>query len=402
MRAIVLAGGGARGAYQMGAWRALRELGVDYQMVFGTSIGAINGAMMAQGDYELTEQLWVNLTLDQVMKNGVNLDFNLEVMLAQKTELMNFLRQYINNRGADISPLVELLSRIVDEERLRKSGVDFGVTVVKFPALKGLEMGLEQIPQGRLVEYLLASAAIFPAFPMRKIGEEMFLDGGYYDNLPINMALRRGADQIIAIDLWNSITHARYVDRPGICYIHPSRPLGGMLMFEHGLMENSRCLGYMDALAAFGKLWGKSYRFRPHRGRVLRRLAEGWAMDVLRLEAALGSRTPFKQILGGSASARDSLLRALEIAADIFELEPLRIYDAERMAQSIRSACGQCLQALRSGEGFQMAREKDCAVARILEELDNQGALQGDILGLCASQPEAALAALALHWLKKG
>ncbi len=49
-----------------------------------------------------------------------------------------------------------------------------------------------------------------------------------------------------------------------------------------------------------------------------------------------------------------------------------------------------------------MAREKDCAVARILEELDNQGALQGDILGLCASQPEAALAALALYWLKKG
>ena len=50
MRAIVLAGGGARGAYEMGAWRALRELGVEYQMVLGTSIGAINGVMMVQGD----------------------------------------------------------------------------------------------------------------------------------------------------------------------------------------------------------------------------------------------------------------------------------------------------------------------------------------------------------------
>lgn len=74
------------------------------------------------------------------------------------------------------------------------------------------------------------------------------MDGGYFDNLPINMALHRGADQIIAIDLWNSPTHGRYMDRPGILYIHPSRPLGGMLMFEPKLMENSRCLGYLDTL----------------------------------------------------------------------------------------------------------------------------------------------------------
>lgn len=405
MRAIVLAGGGARGAYEMGAWRALRELGVEYQMVLGTSIGAINGVMMVQGDYELAEKLWAGLTLDQVMKNGVNLDFNLEVMLRQKAELMNFLRQYINNRGADISPLVDLLYRIVDERRVRNSGLDFGLTTFKFPALRGMEVGLEQIPQGKLVDYLLASAAIFPAFPMRKIGEELFLDGGYFDNLPINMALRRGADQIIAIDLWNSPTHGRYMDRPGILYIHPSRPLGGMLMFEPKSMENSRCLGYLDTLAAFGRLWGASYRFRPRRGRALNQLANGFALDVLRLEAGLGPRTPFKQLLsagGGEPSARDTLLRALEIAAGIFDLEPLSIYDAWHMAGELREACGLCLKAIRGADGLQVVREKDCATARILEELDQTGRLEGDIQGLCAAHPEAALAAMALYRMTKG
>lgn len=50
--AIVLAGGGSRGAYQLGVWKALREMGVDYQLVTGTSVGALNGTLMVQQDYE--------------------------------------------------------------------------------------------------------------------------------------------------------------------------------------------------------------------------------------------------------------------------------------------------------------------------------------------------------------
>ena len=57
-RAIVLGGGGSKGAYQIGAWRALRELGVDYHIITGTSIGACNGALMVQGDYERALELW--------------------------------------------------------------------------------------------------------------------------------------------------------------------------------------------------------------------------------------------------------------------------------------------------------------------------------------------------------
>ena len=68
-RAIVLGGGGSRGSYQLGAWQALNELGVDYQMVLGTSIGSINAALMAQGDYALSEHLWETVAV-QVEPEG--------------------------------------------------------------------------------------------------------------------------------------------------------------------------------------------------------------------------------------------------------------------------------------------------------------------------------------------
>ena len=48
VRAVVLGGGGARGAYEVGVWQAMAELGMDYQVVTGTSVGALNGALMVQ------------------------------------------------------------------------------------------------------------------------------------------------------------------------------------------------------------------------------------------------------------------------------------------------------------------------------------------------------------------
>ena len=56
--AIVLAGGGSRGAYQIGVWKALREMGIDYQLVTGTSVGALNGVLMVQQEYDKALAVW--------------------------------------------------------------------------------------------------------------------------------------------------------------------------------------------------------------------------------------------------------------------------------------------------------------------------------------------------------
>ena len=68
--AIVLGGGGSKGAYQIGAWRALKELGIKYDIITGTSIGAFNGAMMVQGDFEKALALWREIDIDKVILDG--------------------------------------------------------------------------------------------------------------------------------------------------------------------------------------------------------------------------------------------------------------------------------------------------------------------------------------------
>ena len=67
-RGIVLSGGGTKGAYEIGVWRALREFSVDYQIVTGTSIGSINGALMAMGDFEKAEKVWHSMVMEDLMK----------------------------------------------------------------------------------------------------------------------------------------------------------------------------------------------------------------------------------------------------------------------------------------------------------------------------------------------
>ena len=59
--ALALEGGGAKGAYQIGAWKALREAGVKIDAVAGTSVGALNGALIVMGDLEKAEAIWYNL-----------------------------------------------------------------------------------------------------------------------------------------------------------------------------------------------------------------------------------------------------------------------------------------------------------------------------------------------------
>ena len=67
MRGLVLEGGGAKGAYHIGAYKALKEMGVEIDGVAGTSVGALNGAMIAQEDIDRAYELWNNMTYSRVI-----------------------------------------------------------------------------------------------------------------------------------------------------------------------------------------------------------------------------------------------------------------------------------------------------------------------------------------------
>jgi NTE family protein len=80
---LVLGGGGARGAYQIGVWKALLEKNIQFEVITGTSVGGLNGALIAQGDYDQAFSLWKEIETDKVLditfKEVEILDFSAQV-----------------------------------------------------------------------------------------------------------------------------------------------------------------------------------------------------------------------------------------------------------------------------------------------------------------------------------
>ena len=112
---LVLEGGGAKGAYQIGAWKALREAGVKLKGIAGTSVGALNGALICMGDLEKAERLWENISYSKIM--SVDDEVMGEIFKHKKIsrETLKELMDYMADGGVNISPLKQLIAESVDE-----------------------------------------------------------------------------------------------------------------------------------------------------------------------------------------------------------------------------------------------------------------------------------------------
>jgi NTE family protein len=350
-RAVVLGGGGTKGSYQIGVWRALMEMGLDFHIVTGTSIGALNGAFLVQGDYEAAVELWENISYDRVFAGRYVAE--LDTLETRFTVVGGYLREIIQGGGMDTTPLEEMVGEYMDEERLRASPVQFGLVTVEYPALRHVEVLKDEIPQGRMAEYLLASSACFPIFKPRQIDELRYIDGGYRDNLPVELAIRCGAEEVVAVDLGSLglINRPKATDVP-IRYIKSHWQLGSMFQFDTQLMRRNLSLGYYDCLRAFERVEGGVYCFNPGQRREnYKRLLPA----ILRLEARLRRdivealvapvpseiiatviRATQKDRLGRSEDAL--VAEAAETAGELFLLPPDTLYDFTRFNQKLLEA----------------------------------------------------------------
>ena len=115
-RALVLGGGGSKGAYEIGVWKALDEMHQQFDLVCGTSIGAMIGVLYVQHDYPKAYDLWKDLKVEDIMVNGVNLDKDIELIMSQKGKYADFLSSYIHHKGADITPFIETITPLFDAD----------------------------------------------------------------------------------------------------------------------------------------------------------------------------------------------------------------------------------------------------------------------------------------------
>lgn len=259
---LVLEGGGARGSYQIGACRALSEMGYDFQVVAGTSIGALNGAMIVQNELEKAYELWYNISPSQLFdldEEKLEKILNREITQDSLLYVMKQARDIISQKGLDISLIKAFLQENINESKLRSSKIEFGFVTVSLSDKKPLELYLEDVPKGKLTEYLFASAYL-PAFKREMIDGKHFLDGAFYNNLPISMVTRKGMKDVIAIKT-NSLGIVQKKELAGqhIVYIQANENLGRTLDFSNARARENLQLGYYDAYRTIRGLGGKKY-----------------------------------------------------------------------------------------------------------------------------------------------
>lgn len=256
MVALVLSGGGAKGAYEIGVWKALKKLRIKYDIVTGTSVGALNGVMMVQKDFKKALRIWQNIDYDKIVD---------DVNMLQKNKVLVCTHNFIHNGGTSVQALEDLVQNSVNEKKFFKSKIDFGLITYNFSKLKPVCILKKNLNKGDIQKYIIASSTCFPFFKKKKINDENYIDGGYYDNLPINLAIDMGAEEVIAVDL-KAIGLKKKVKNTNvkITYIAPNNDIGDILQFEKDSANKNICLGFNDTMKVYHKLDGKKFTFKKN------------------------------------------------------------------------------------------------------------------------------------------
>ena len=250
---LVLSGGGARGAYQIGVWKALKDCGIEIGGVYGTSVGALNSMAVAMDKFEDARELWLKIDFDKVVVDGTDGNLIEKAIGALKTG------------GFDPAPLRKNFGRLLKEEEVRKAPIDVGIVTYSLSNMEPRELFIEDISEGELRDYILASAN-HPVFRREQIGLEKFIDGGIYRNIPVNMALSRGFKEIIIVDLGPkrirdllTLVSLKRLDEVKHLVIKPREFYGDVLDFDPEVSRNFMKEGYLDCLSELGYLAGEEY-----------------------------------------------------------------------------------------------------------------------------------------------
>jgi NTE family protein len=221
---LVLQGGGALGAYQLGVYEALHDAGIEPDWVIGTSIGAINAALIAgnppERRMERLNAFWQHV--EQPVTTAGPLDWlGMGNWVANMTTVMRGIPAFFEPslsalRGVraqvgvesaayySTEPLRETLGELVDFESL--AGGATRLTVGAVNACSGAMRYFDSQYEALCVEHVMASGALPPAFPAVRIDGQPYWDGGLYSNTPIEAVLddRRRRDSLIfAVNVWH-------------------------------------------------------------------------------------------------------------------------------------------------------------------------------------------------------
>ncbi len=244
---IVFAGGGAKGAYQAGAIRALTECGLTECIKFasGSSIGAINMCLLSQKKANLGWDLWKKIK-------------PLDVIDIEE-ELIDGKEGFSSRKG-----LIELLNKSIDFSKIQFGDIVYYASLSEITG-NGSEylstyMEINNLSKEDILNVILASSALPIIYEPVRIGNKLYKDGGLTDNLPVEPLYNRGVRDFIVVYLSDKkkINYSKYPNANFI-EIRPSMDLGNLLdgtlnfnkndinfRLNLGYFDTMRCLKYYD------------------------------------------------------------------------------------------------------------------------------------------------------------
>ncbi|MFH1154066.1 MAG: patatin-like phospholipase family protein [Pseudomonadota bacterium] len=183
-RALVLSGGGSRGAFQVGVWKYLKERNWQPDIICGTSIGAVNAAAIGSGlDVATLEHLWTTHNRRRIYR----------------LNLVSFMAHTLFRRAVtpvlDTGPMKDMLAKHLDFNALKQSTTRVVISAVNITTARPRFFSQEEIG----IEHILASSAMPLLFPWQVIDGAPYWDGGVMVNTPLIPALAFGADEIIVV-----------------------------------------------------------------------------------------------------------------------------------------------------------------------------------------------------------
>lgn len=268
---LVLAGGGGKGAYQIGIWKYLNENGLSpyIDAVSGTSVGALNAALFAAGDFTTAEEIWLGITPEQILSpRNISLEeitlwlsslgsFSLLGMSAAAPSLLAPTIATMLRRRASFSRdgLINIIQQHVNIAAIQNSKIPCFATCLDISSLSPHRFELRNFSQTEIQNILLASSAIPLIFDNVILNDRTYCDGGVPivgDNVPVTPIYELGFPYILAVHLDRDflIDKAQFPNTQ-ILEILPSQDLGGPLdgtldFTGHGARWRIE-LGYQDA-----------------------------------------------------------------------------------------------------------------------------------------------------------
>ncbi|MBR2833114.1 MAG: patatin-like phospholipase family protein [Bacilli bacterium] len=257
---LVLSGGGSKGSYEIGVYKALKKLKIKPDIVTGTSIGAINGIFITQKQLLKAIYFWRNVDFEKMYREE---DFPKMKDPELKKVYAQYIKTFISEGGMDVSKIEKIFSKVFNPKKFFKSDIDYGLVTYNWTKKKPVIMKKKDLTKENTKSYVLASSACYPAYKPYIIDGESYIDGGYHDNIPINLAIEMGATKIIAVDLRAIGLKKRIKDKSiEVTYIAPRNKIGSFLVFETNQAKRGIKLGYNDTMKTFNELDGNKFTFK--------------------------------------------------------------------------------------------------------------------------------------------